>query len=192
MVSDDILELRGVDDPDDATLEDVWIAGQPVGIILERQRDRIDELERKLEAVEDTAVQADQKASTAMGAAKATDDGVRADGAPAKVDAARFAARDYLVKNALTSRTQSVTLSKITELVEPEHDIAYQTAKDAADDLAHRWRGIGKRPNEAGNKALHAVPAEFEKDLVAVVEESLGRDDLTKELISRREEVGGS
>lgn len=59
--NDDILELRGVDDPDDATLENVWIA--------------------------------DQRAATAMGAARVTDDGTRGDRAPSKVDAARFAAR---------------------------------------------------------------------------------------------------
>ncbi|PSQ51597.1 hypothetical protein BRD20_10080 [Halobacteriales archaeon SW_8_65_20] len=186
-MSDDVeIELRGADSVEDATLQDIWVADQPLGKIIERQRKRIDELESKIEAVEETAVDANKTAETALGTAGMTDTGIRADGNPSKVEIVRQTARDHLVKNGLKHNEQSLTLTKLMDMCEPEHDVAYQTAKDAAKTLATRWEGLALGENVSGTKSLKADPSEYEKSLVGVVEESLGRDDLTKELISRR------
>lgn len=157
----------------------------------ENALDWFEDLERRLDAVEDTAIDADKKASTAMATAGMADDGIRTDGNPSKTDIARQTARDHLVKEGLRNNVTSLPISNIDEMCGPSVDLAYQTAKDAATSLASRWDGIAVGTNEAGNKALKTDPDHWDKELVAVVEESLGRDDLTKQLISRRGKEGG-
>jgi hypothetical protein len=185
------IELRGADTVEEATLDNIWVANQPIGKLIDNQQTKIRELESKLENVEETAIEANKTANTALGTAGMADDGVRADGSPSKVEIVRHTARDHLVKNGLKNGETSLPLTKLMEMCEPQHDVAYQTAKDAAKTLATRWDGLALGTNEAGNKALMAAPGKYQKKLVGVVEESLGRDGLTKELISRRGKEGG-
>lgn len=46
------VELRGVDDADDATLSDVWVAEQPIGNLLDSCRQTISTLETRQEELE--------------------------------------------------------------------------------------------------------------------------------------------
>jgi TolA-binding protein len=48
----DILELRGVDDPDEATIHDIWLCGKPFGQMWQAQQERIDRLEDRVEELE--------------------------------------------------------------------------------------------------------------------------------------------
>ncbi|WP_331232236.1 hypothetical protein [Natronorarus salvus] len=45
----DVLELRGADSPEDARLDQIWIAGHPIGLMLTRRRSEIEALSEVLD-----------------------------------------------------------------------------------------------------------------------------------------------
>lgn len=51
-MSDDLVEIRGVDDVDDVTLENIWIAGQPIGSIINRIQNDISDNTKRIEMLE--------------------------------------------------------------------------------------------------------------------------------------------
>lgn len=193
-MSDEALEIRA-ESIEEAGLEDIFIAGQPVGILLSKQQDRVNELEELVADLQIDVQQAQQTATNALGVARATDTGIRADGSPSKVDVARMTARNELVKRALIDRSSSagggITVGEVQQMCRPEHEMAYQTVKDAFGDLVEKWDGMVNGENEAGKRAVMVDTKRLTKELVGVVEEDLGRDDLTKRLISRRGGEGG-
>ncbi|MDS0243954.1 MULTISPECIES: hypothetical protein [unclassified Haloferax] len=150
----------------------------------------IDELEDENRQMRERLEEVERKASNAMGAAKASDNGARADGGPGKKDKARLAARNELVKRCLldasSSAGGSLTVGEVQTMLRPGTDVAYQTVKDAMNDLASRWQAIYLGENENGTRALKVKRDCLDEDLVGAVEVDLDRDDLTKRLISHR------
>jgi hypothetical protein len=98
-----------------------------------------------------------------------------------------------LVQEAVRSGSDTqVAYTKVQEMARPDHQIAYQTIKDAAATLTQRWTCIMTGQNRDGQKALKIAVADIPRELTRVCEQDLGRDGLTKELISRIEQEGGS
>jgi cell division septum initiation protein DivIVA len=193
MTDDDLVELRGVSGDEDPALEHIWIADQPLGKLLDAQQQRIKDLESENEQLREELVELDAKldeakqtAASALGVARATDDGARADGSPAKVDQARWNARNKLVKEALVGNATSITVPEVQRMCEPELDVAYQTVKDAFSALQSRWTAFEMTNNADGSRVLTVTVSALSEDVVAAVEADLERDDLTKRLISRR------
>lgn len=54
----ELIELRGADSPDEATLEDIWIAGLPVGMILDNARKQSKKNAKKLSEASNGSVSA--------------------------------------------------------------------------------------------------------------------------------------
>lgn len=52
-----VLEFRGVDDPADADVSDIWISGHPIGLMVDKRRQQVQELEDRVDS--DTDVSSD-------------------------------------------------------------------------------------------------------------------------------------
>lgn len=148
--------------------------------------DAIERLE-KLEELEERVDKAEMAAQSAIGVARA--EGVADGGAPPKKEQAKITARNEVVKSALLDRSTSdggnVTVGDVQTMLRPELEVAYQSVKDAFNELAEQWGAFEVGENESGNRALKATKAGLSEELVGAVEMDLGRDDLTKRLISR-------
>lgn len=136
--------------------------------------DRVNEIEQEM----------DEMSRTARAAVAASD--ARADGSgPTKKELAMKEGRNKLVTNAATStaKKQKIKFARIQDNVD-KTDVRYQTVKDAANELVAKWDAIEKTKDESGEWVLTLQENEISKELVYVVENDLGRDDLTKRLIS--------
>lgn len=143
--------------------------------------DQVTDLADQLEAVEQTAA-----------VAAATNKDKRADGGQAsKIGAAKTIARDEVVRRALDTSDDAAesTLSatKVQELGHPQHDLKYQTVKDAFSDLITSWPELLVKKDP---RRLCVKRNKLSRECVLAVEESLGRTDLTKRLISEKTEGG--
>lgn len=99
---------------------------------------------------------------------------------PSKKEIAIRESRDVLVRQAAVEGTNAppITASKVQEQAKP------QTVKDAWDDLAQRWEAFRVVDGEKDQRRLLLATANVDTELAHVVEESLGRDGITKRLIS--------
>lgn len=125
----------------------------------------------------------ERRAEAAIAEVSARSDG----GEVTKKDIARKEARNELVRSAATSRNgeSTITVSEIQKQARPQTELNYQTVKDAFYDLQARWECLSV--DESGERRLVLDVEEISRQLVVTVEEDLGRNDLTKELISQRE-----
>lgn len=57
----DVIELRGADSAADASLEDIWIAGQPIGRLIQGNRERADSAHERLDSDETAGPQANRE-----------------------------------------------------------------------------------------------------------------------------------
>lgn len=162
---------------------------------VEQAIDRLDELEAENRRLRQRVEEAERKSSNALGVAKAHDDGVRADGSPSKVEQARLKARNELVRKTLLGSTGTegaqVTVAEVQDMCRPELDVKYQTVKDAFAHLTSKWDTFTLGETADGNRSLQCAEDALRHDLVGAVEEDLGRDDLTKRLISSGGGGGG-
>lgn len=145
--------------------------------------DRIADLEDTVQDVEQSA-----KAAIAQNAARA--DG----GETTKKEIAQNEARNELVRLAAKARgnNHQVTVGDVQQQARPQTELAYQTVKDAFYDLQTGWNAFRVDTNEQDQRVLRVDEKEVSRELTVTVEESLGRDDLTKELISENRPAGGS
>lgn len=140
----------------------------------------VDRLDDDVEAAEDAATTAVRMAKHAKNS-----------GTGEKIDAARQIARDHLVKEAARTRTStSVTVGTVQEKADPQHDLAYQTVKDAFGDLKRNWGALNETTNESGTRVLAINPDAVGRDLAKTTERSVGQDGLAKRLISSRKGEG--
>ena len=162
---------------------------------LEKERDR---LEEELEEVRGYAESAESRATTAVDALERLNT-ARADGGPGQKDVARNLLRDLAVKRTFeglnagakdnktgerADQKGSVKISEVPKLAEPDHDIAWMSAKRAAQDLADSWFVL-ELDTEADPIVLRATTSRnFPPALVDVVEKSLGRDDLANAVVA--------
>lgn len=147
--------------------------------------DQLDDVDQRLELAE-------QDVATALATAETRSDG----GEPTKKEVALRETRNELVRKAATGSGKSdgvgVTVSDVQQMARPKVELAYQTCKDAWYDLAQRWDAIAVTEGEDGTRRAKLQRDAVTRELVAVVEDDLGRDDLTKRLISRKITEEGS
>lgn len=153
--------------------------------VIEDLGQRVAELEDQMERVDRDAqaarTVADRKAKQGSGTSKK--------------DLARIKSRNELLRAAAMSRSgrvgpSSVTVGDVQQMARPDHKLYYQTVKDAWEELESDWDAFAVTENENDEKVLRMLPDQLEEALVKTVESDLGRDDLTKRLISGREERG--
>lgn len=153
--------------------------------IVDAANDAVQRLE-ELEQMEERIESAEMAAQSAIGVAKS--EGVADGGTPPKKERAKRVARNEVVRQALTNPNADsggVTVGKVQDMLRPDLNVAYQTVKDAFDDLVEGWPAFEEGENAEGNRELLGQKSEMSQDLVGAVEMDLDRDDLTKRLISR-------
>lgn len=161
---------------------------------------RVEELEDELEQEREQRKEAERLAQTALGVANSVDDGDRADGGgPKKVDVAKNTARNYLVREAAQKPAQrnpatgaevennvaSVSVSKVREMAEPEHDLKWQTVMDGWRKLAQNWDCFWI-DDKSGEKRL-LIGEQPPEAMIRAAELDLGRNDLAKRLVGEEE-----
>lgn len=149
--------------------------------------DRVETLEADLEEERRKRKAAEDIAETALGIANELDTGARGDGGPSKVDRARFATRNELVRRAAGSNGKAaITTSKAKDLCRPELDPAWQTVMDAWTKLAEQWSAFEIERRDEKDHRMKFDVTHVDAALVRAVERDLGEDGLAKTL------VGGS
>ena len=186
----DLIELRGVDDPEEATLGDIWIAGEPVGALLSSIDARQKEADSAVEELQVSVEQLRSDVGTAVTLAnQATED----EEDMTKKRVALLNTRDQLVNDALLDTTRKgakITIGDVLQMAEPEVRLYYQTVIDAWDELLSSWRCFEK-VEEEGKAKLRITREEITPELVKAVEHDLEREDLAKRLHSKSGEEGG-
>lgn len=148
--------------------DDKFDTCEPLWQQLAAMRDDVDDLEASMASI-------------------AADVKTRADGGEqSKVQRAERHARNELVRRAAVTSTDGVELAHLpaTDVLEqqkPDQNMKYQTVKDAFENLRQRWGAIYIKDDP---KRLVLVESGLSRELVLSAEEDLGRDGLTKELIS--------
>jgi len=147
----------------------------------------------RTERLDDRLAEVEKDATSALAVTKTRADG----GDRSKVDVAAELTRDELVRKAVKGHDRSesdgegLLVSDVQRMARPQTDLAYQTVKDAWGNLETNWGAILVGNGEDGNRRAKIKTEAIGRPLLAAVEESLGRDDLTKELISRKESAEG-
>lgn len=150
--------------------------------------DRVETLEADLEEERRKRKAAEDLAETALGIANELDTGARGDGGPSKVDQARFATRNELVRQASKRGGKAaITTSKAKDLCRPELDPAWQTVMDAWTKLTEQWSAFSLERREDKDHRLKFDVAHVDESLVRAVERDLGEDGLTKLLVGGRD-----
>jgi hypothetical protein len=142
--------------------------------LVEEARDRLARLD-ELERVEETAETALAVANTQ--ARDPTD--------VSKKRVALLTSRNELVRRAAAnswSRDRAVSVPQVREMARPEHELKYQTVKDAWNELLEEYECV-YRTTTAGNKALNVHPERIPRDLARAVEHDLDRDGLAAQLL---------
>ena len=104
-----------------------------------------------------------------------------------KVGIAEEIARNEVVRRAAKNQNDArVKATKVQELARPQHELAYQTVKDALRNLSSQWRELRVRKDP---RALELGVNQVTRELTAVVDDDLASLDATKLLIS--EEMTG-
>jgi ABC-type transporter Mla subunit MlaD len=145
--------------------------------------DQLNRLDDEIDVIEETA-------ATAAAVAKDR----RADGGETtKVDVAKALARDEVVRRCLVDNTvdgdAALSATKVQDLARPQHELKYQTVKDALRELRDTWPEFRVKTEP---RRLCVASDRLTRECVLAVEESLGRDDLTKRLISETPAGEGS
>lgn len=152
--------------------------------------DRIAELEAENKRLREEFGEIRTTAEQAMVVASAGHD----PDSESKVDRARRLTRNELVRRAAMGGPlpdRPITVSTIQAMARPEQDLAYQTVKDAWNDLRSEWPCF-RETTKNGTKALTVSNQDISKALSRAVEVDLERDDLTTRLMSDEREEGGS
>lgn len=183
--ADGIIELRGVESIEEATMEDIFIAGQPFGVLLTNLQSDVRAIEGTLEDHEEQIEANAVSAQSALGVAQARS---RADGGETtKKERAEKKSRNELVRRACLGQGRQIPVRKVKDMCKPEMTVYQQTVEDAWDELVARWSCFKRTETENGLKALKVEPSRIPDELVHAVEDDLDRDDLSKRLLSRRE-----
>jgi regulator of replication initiation timing len=152
-------------------------------------KERVEELEAQNEQLRSKLAEAHTKADRALGVAKEVDDGSRPDGGPSKTKRAELISRNEAVRRALVGSGAggSVTAGEVRDMARPSVDVDYRTVYNAWDALAEKWQGVFRLDERADPKRIVVDRDDLTADLVALVEEDTGRDDLSERFNSRGE-----
>lgn len=150
----------------------------------------IDDYERmrgEVRAAVKMAEEANQMAQTAISLA---DQQAKDEDDISQKQKAKLVTRNLLVKNAALGRGKNIRVPEVQDKAQPKFDLAYQTVKDAWKELETETDGFSRGENAAGKKVLKVDVTGLRPETTRAVEHSLGRNDLTKRLISRRKGEG--
>lgn len=172
-----------------AELIDLVIGDEPV--LTEPKIESMEPVRAQLQQLTARLDEAEQDASTALAnTAEARSDG----GNPTKKEVAIQLSRDELVRQAAfqNASAPTVTVPEIIDKAQPQTNLQYQTVKDAwegyDDSLQTVWDAF--KVVEGEEKRLLLATDDVSRELAHKVEHSLGRDGLTKRLISDQTEGG--
>jgi TolA-binding protein len=146
-------------------------------------------LEDRIESLEKDAEEAKTEAEISRATSRAIDDGTRADGSPTKKDRALWLSRDECVRRALVDGGSvntggMVTTTDVKDMAKPQTKLYHQTIADAWDELMMRHDEFDVVDPEDKPKRLQVDVENLTTEVVNLVEDSLGRDGLTKRLLS--------
>jgi hypothetical protein len=172
-----------------AELIDLVIGDEPE--LTEPQIESMEPVRAQLQQLTARLDEAEQDASTALAnTAEARSDG----GNRTKKEVAIQLSRDELVRQAAVQNASAptVTVPEIIDKAQPQMNLQYQTVKDAwegyDDSLQTVWDAFNVVEGE--EKRLLLATDDVSRELAHKVEHSLGRDGLTKRLISDQTEGG--
>jgi hypothetical protein len=145
--------------------------------------------EQRVADLEQEVQEARRDAEISRATSKAIDDGTRADGAPTKKDRALWLSRDECVRRALVDGGSvntggMVTTTDVKDMAKPQTKLYHQTIADAWDELMMRHDEFDVVDPEDKPKRLQVDVENLTTEVVNLVEDSLGRDGLTKRLLS--------
>lgn len=154
---------------------------------------RIDELETRIDTLEDDLELIEQEAATALGVANEVDDGARSDGGPSKQKRAELLSRNEVVRRAITGETNGggVTVKAVKSMARPETELYHKEVTRAWRQLAQKWEPFRVDAPEDKVQMLKADAADLTPELVRVVERDLNRDGLLDQLNAACQPNGG-
>jgi len=113
-----------------------------------------------------------------------------------KTRVAYLAARDELVKRAVIDESaadgQGVVVADVKKMGAPEQTLYYEQVKNAFNQLVEDWDCFELGKNEGGDRRLEVRKDALDRELVKLVEERLGRNDLAKRFFSDTSNGGGT
>jgi hypothetical protein len=141
-------------------------------------RQRLTELENAVDELQEEIDEARSDAAAAYSLAAENED-------ETKVGHARALVRNELVRRAaidVAMMDRPITNGEAQDKALPEVELDWQTVDDAFGDLLKEWPCF-RRTEKRGEKALTVDKDGITRDLTRLVEHSLGRSDLTKEIL---------
>jgi len=162
------------------TVDDLQLS---VDVLIERVNDsenRIDELESEVSHLREQATEAEV---TAKGAYRAANQG-QAD-QKSKTQIAHDITRNLLVAKAARdapAADRPVTVADVREKARPDHDLRWQTVRNAWDGLLEKWPQFYETADD-GDQAVSIRPDEVSPALAKTVQADLDRDDLAKRFV---------
>jgi hypothetical protein len=174
-----------------AELIDLVIGDEPM--LTEDDIQAMEPVREQLQQLDGRVEDAAQTASAAMANGKtARSDG----GETTKKDVAIRESRDELVRQVAYegASAPTITVAEVEEQAKPQTELAYQTVEDAwtgfDDSLENVWDAFKVVDGSGDTKRLLLASDDISRELAHTVEQSLGRDGLTKRLISDQTEGG--
>lgn len=174
-----------------AELIDLVIGDEPM--LTEDDIQAMEPVREQLQQLDGRVEDAAQTASAAMANGKtARSDG----GETTKKDVAIRESRDELVRQVAYegASAPTITVAEVEEQAKPQTELAYQTVEDAwtgfDDSLENVWDAFKVVDGSKDTKRLLLASDDISRELAHTVEQSLGRDGLTKRLISDQTEGG--
>jgi len=149
--------------------------------------DRVEELEAENARLRDQLEDVDRVADQAMTVASRGHD----PDSRSKTAVAKHLTRNELVRRCATggaAQDRPVTISKVQEMANPEHELAWAIVDRAWSKLREEWPAFRETMKD-GQKALTLKPSDVSESLARTVERDLGRDDLAKRFVG---ENGGA
>lgn len=154
--------------------------------------DRLDrnerELERKDELIEQLQKENEEIRTIAEQALTVASAGTANPETEPKKDLAKRLTRNEVVRRAAmgaSAQDRPVTAAEVEDMALPERELYYQSIKDGWKALQADWACF-RETKKRGSKAITAKSTDLPKSLIRAVEVDLGRDDLTKRIISDR------
>jgi hypothetical protein len=188
------VERRG-----DEGIQGIYFDNDPIGAIIHDLRERVDELEEELAKERAKREELEHEASKAVKASDAVDSGVRADGSgPTKKQRAMWLSRDTVIRRTAKSintgprnahgnrsvQIGSVTNKEVQNMAEGDDvDLKWATVDSAWNTLVKRHDVfVVNTDGDEKRLTLNDVD-DVSPGLVGIVEDSLGRTDLTNRFV---------
>jgi len=148
--------------------------------------EHVEALSNRVERLEQTVVEMQENVESALSLAQ---QGVENESDMSKTQRAFVKTRDELVYRLARDKTgdgAAVTVSEIQDKLRPEYDVQYELVKRGFQKLESEHDGFYTGENTNGDRAMFLDRGEVAREVVVQCENSLGRDDLTHSVVSRK------